>query len=192
MLRKIISILFLVAFLQTSINAQTEKGSISIGLNVSPKVIGYIDKDNNRMELNGEIQAGYFMRRNLLAGVETSYNRFRVKSAGEIDWKTNTFRFNVFARKYFDIKETKWKPFIGLSAGYGTKNSKSTSSINEEFVANGPNFQLDAGLAYFLNKNTSIHLAAYGQMDYFGGTRDHITYGLKVGFTHNFKIKKNK
>ncbi|MBK8566218.1 MAG: outer membrane beta-barrel protein [Saprospiraceae bacterium] len=177
-----------------SLSAQTEKGTFAVGLNVSPKIMIYRDKDNNRIEHHWELQGGYFLMRNWLFGSELSYTRFRSKNDGEIEHEADTYRFGAFTRKYFDIRKTKWKPFVGLNAGYAYRNENQQSPIAGEFSFKNGGYYVNAeyGLAYFIKDRTSIHISNHALLD-IHGDRSNISISLlKIGLTHNLNNKTSR
>jgi Outer membrane protein beta-barrel domain len=174
-----------------TLNAQTEKGTFSIGGNISPKILAHKDKDNNRIEYHGELQGGYFVTRNWLLGSEISMTRFRVKTNGEINLETNTYRVGAFTRKYFDIGQTKWKPFVGISGGYAFKQSKEQNPVfgSNNFDKGGLYVNGEIGIAYFIGNKTSIHVSNYMLYDFLGDKSNASLSLLKLGVTHNFDGK---
>ncbi|MCU0346844.1 MAG: porin family protein [Saprospiraceae bacterium] len=180
---KIRLLLPLVAFALAGLSAQTEKGTYSVGLNYSPKIMIYQNSDNNRIEQHWELQGGNFIKRNWLLGAELSHTRFRSRYNGEIDHSTDTYRIGAFTRRYFDIKKTKWKPFIGMNAGFAYRNGKQQNPIAGEISFNKSGFYVNAeyGLAYFIKDRTSIHISNYVLYD----VGDISISLLKFGITHN-------
>jgi Outer membrane protein beta-barrel domain len=191
-MRKRIPLSILAILLSLSyVHAQTEKSTFTVGLNASPKIIAHRDKDNNRMEFHWELQGGYFVKRNWLLGGELSYTRFRVKSNGEINHESDTYRLGVFTRKYFDIGKTKWKPFVGLSGGYAYKSKNELSPILGEidFKKGGLYANAEVGIAYFIKNQTSLHISNYLLYDFLGDKSNYSISLLKIGVTHNFGQK---
>jgi hypothetical protein len=169
-----------------------------VGLNVSPKIIYHINKDNNRIEYHWELQSGYFLSRNWLLGPELSYTRVRDKNNGEIGNYWNTYRIGLFTRKYFDIGQTKWKPLVGISGGYALRQIKTQNpfSGSTNFAKGGMMYvNAEVGMAYFIGNKTSFHVSSYVLSDFSGNQLrlGNISISLlKLGISHNLAGKNRK
>lgn len=193
MLRKTLLSLLIAACFIIALNAQTEKGTFSIGLNTGPGLRYSANTGYKGLLLNGDLRAGYFLKNNLLIGGEFGMSRLKLTQNGEIYASSTGFNSGLFARKYFDLKNPKWKPFIEVGLGLNhselSYNSSNNSQINYSRTTGYARAEL--GIAYFLNKNTSLNLS-YSQQANFGKDFFYKSGGLKFGVHFNFDAKRKK
>lgn len=193
MLRKILLTLPLVALYFIGLDAQTEKGTFSIGLNTGPGLHYSANTGHKNLLLNGSLRAGYFAKNNFMIGAEYGLSHFKFTYNGEESASSNGFHTGLFARKYYDLKNPKWKPFIEVGAGFnhGESSYQSINATQVNIRKNTGYARAEIGMAYFINKNTSLNLS-YAQQVNFGNDFFQKTGGLKVGINFHFDGKKNK
>lgn len=193
MLRKTLLSLLMAACFAIELNAQTEKGTFSIGLNTGPGLSYSLNSGNKSLLLNGDLRAGYFLKNNLMIGGEFGLSHFKLTQGGEVYASSTGFNSGLFTRKYFDLKNPKWKPFIevgvGLNHGEVSYLSSNNSQINYSRTIGYARAEL--GIAYFINKNTSLNLSYFQQAN-FGKDLFYKSGGLKFGVHFNFDAKRKK
>jgi len=187
MLRKFFLTLPLAALYFIGLNAQTEKGRLSIGLNTGPGLQYSAHAGHKGLLLSGDLRAGYFIKKNLMIGGEYGISHFKLKQNGEEYANSKGFHTGLFARKYFDLKNPKWKPYFEVGAGFnhGDLNYQNPNSTPINITRNTGYAKAELGLAYFINKETSLNLS-YAQQVNYGKDFFHKTGGLKFGVHFHF------
>jgi len=142
--------------------AQFQQGNWSLELSGQ----GSNDKDFETGSAAVNVDLGYFMTKELAAGVRQS----AVWGDGGSAWSGIT---TVFADWHFDLD--RWQPYVGANIGYSYGSGENT---DDSWIA-GP----EGGVKYFVNSTTFIDLRATYEFDleegFDGGG---FTYGLGIGF----------
>lgn len=161
---KILVFLFLLSILSVPSFGQTGKGKILIGTGSN---LGFTStssrwKSDSGSGDNGSSSSfglspkiGYFITDQVALGAEFQF----LYSASKNSSKSHSVIYGLgpFARYYYGNE--KLKPFLGAGLGFGGDSYKSTSG-NNTIKANYSifNFNLEGGLAYFLNDKVSADL----------------------------------
>lgn len=167
-----ITVLAIVGFIFTNLNAQTEKGQILISgsssLNFS------IEKDKTKSDnidtegsrtttFDINPMGGYFIINNLAVGISMPIILSSSKDGDGDKSKSNSFIFGPFGRYYFDAENI--KPFGQLAFGFGTLTEKYTPEGEDTYKEKYGqlSFAIDVGAAVFLNESVAIDFAfGYG------------------------------
>ena len=159
-----------VLVLSASAFAQTDKGRILVGVDSglgfsSTSFEGNDDNSNNfGLNLNG----GYFILDNLVAGANISFSRTSFD-----DFTSTQIGFGPFVRGYFE------QVFAQVGINFLDVN---TESDGTEFDTQGNTTRFSLGYAAFINDNISVEPALnyeLGGGDAFDGRN---TFSLSVGF----------
>jgi hypothetical protein len=155
-------------FVLTNVHAQTNKGDIMIGGDVR------INTTKSNQEFTVQPTAGYFFAKSFVAGSElkTSFTKFG-------DQKTTSFGAGPFARYYFNLKNSSFKPLVHSSFTFETAT---TRVLNSKFRSTVTSLFIGGGGAYFLNENVALEVIAgynrskYENVDSEGG------FAFRLGF----------
>lgn len=126
--------------------AQTDKGDWMVGGNMVIKT----NKNDNEFALTPS--AGYFFANNFVAGAE-----FNLQFIKKEDTKTNIFQAGPFARYYFNLKNSDFKPFLHASFDFGTQTDKDPVVKISTTITS---FFIGAGGAFFINPNVALEAVA--------------------------------
>ena len=131
-------------------NAQTEKTDWLVGGNMT------INTTEGNSQFTLQPSAGYFFARNFAAGGQVT-----LSFAKQEDTKYSSFSIGPFARYYFDIRNSPFKPFLHADLNFGSTavkdNFGKTSTTTTSFF-------IGAGGAYFINSNVALEaLAGYNR-----------------------------
>ena len=147
--------------------SQTEKGklylggSTSLGLNFTTHKIdtgSSLEKTGKTSAFTISPQIGYFVAKNLVAGLEMSMNFSKYSDTyNSSSNASNTYVFAPFLKYYFDVE--KFRPFVIAEYGLGTVQSKySSRGFESEHKVNTSVLILGGGITYFFNKTVGIEL----------------------------------
>jgi outer membrane protein with beta-barrel domain len=135
------------------INAQTNTGDWMIGGNLRINTT----KSNN--EFTFQPMGGYFFAKGFAAGAEVklSFAKFG-------DEKSNTYGIGPFARYYFNLHNSSFKPLVHASF---TTETVTTKSLGTKFRNTVSSLFLGLGGAYFINENVALEaVAGYNRSKY--------------------------
>ncbi len=145
-MKKIVPMLLAGMIIATAANAQTDKGDWMVGGNLA------ISTATGNSQFTLQPMGAYFFSNSFAAGLNLKVNSTKIG-----DEKRSELAAGPFARYYFNLKNSSFKPF--LHAEYtlgnlvtkvpGTKSSNTTGS-----------FFLGAGGAYFINSNVALEAVA--------------------------------
>jgi hypothetical protein len=185
MLRKIFLTLPLAALFFIELNAQTTEGTFLIGTNGNASYAGRI----RGMNYDANLKTGYFFKDNLLIGTEFQKSKIGIGNVGS----NTTYGVGLFARKYFDLKNPKWKPYLELAGGYNHSISYfSNIESNHYAEAHSAYLRAEAGMSYAIKKNVTLDLGFYNQTNLGHNWNTSNKSGIKVGINFHFDGKKNK
>ncbi|MFT3935581.1 MAG: outer membrane beta-barrel protein [Chitinophagaceae bacterium] len=145
-MKKIMMGLLSLVVTATVANAQTDKGDWMVGGNV------VISTPKNNSQISFTPSAGYFFANNFVAGalVNVSFTKTG-------DEKNTDLSVGPFARYYFNLKNSSFKPF--LHADY-TLGNKTTTLPGSKTTNTTGAFLLGAGGAFFINSNVALEAVA--------------------------------
>jgi outer membrane protein W len=149
-------------------SAQTEKGDWMVGGNFTIRT----NKNNSLVAILPS--AGYFFANNFVAGA--SFNLSFEKTG---DAKTNTQSVGPFARYYFNLKSSDFKPF--LHAEWNIGNVNTTLPLTKTSNTSS-NFLLGAGGAFFINSNVALEGVAGFAHSKVQGQSPENGFAFRVGF----------
>ncbi len=131
--------------------AQTSQGNLMLGGtgNIGLQDIGNDNGGGSTFGISIAPNVGYFVIDNLAVGGSLGLG-FASNDAGNV----SVFSFIPFARYYFNITDSKIKPFATAGAGYS--RTKSNPDVGTESTASGFVFFIGPGATYFLNENVGI------------------------------------
>ena len=141
-MKKIIMGLLTLTVMTIAANAQTEKGDWMVGGNLT------ISTATGSSQFTLQPMGGYFFANNFVAGLNVTFN---FQKQGDV--KTNEIAAGPFARYYFNIKNSSFKPFF--HAEYNLGNLETTVPGSKSSNTMG-HFFLGAGGAYFINSNVAL------------------------------------
>lgn len=161
-MKKLLCILMMLVVNRPLVHAQTEKGNFLIGTQLGNLSLG---TQQNSQTLSARLSpiGGYFVANRLAIGVGVPFyvNRIRYSSPGVVEgvYSLHQIAVTPFLRYYFNLGNTKLKPYVGASAGYLTTTirrpaippSQPTREKRDDFTYG---FQL--GLAYFVSSRVSL------------------------------------
>jgi outer membrane protein W len=145
-MKKIVLCLMAVIAMSITVNAQTDKGDWMVGGDIG------INTTKGNSEFALQPMAGYFFAKNFVAGSEFSLI-FKKEEAK----KTSIFGVGPFARYYFDLKSSDFKPFLHADFNFSTETDKENSNKNSTTITS---FFIGAGGAYFINPNVALEAVA--------------------------------
>jgi Outer membrane protein beta-barrel domain len=127
-------------------NAQTDKGDWMVGGNMT------INTTSNNSQFTLQPSGGYFFAKNFAAGSELtlSFGKFG-------DEKTSKVGVGPFARYYFELKSSDFKPLIHADFTFANLVTKSLGLKTSNTVTS---FFIGAGGAYFINSNVALEAVA--------------------------------
>jgi outer membrane protein len=175
--------LILFTFFTSTVFAQTQKGSFTVGTQLSQGTFQFEDYFRSRT-FNFSPNVGYFIINNLNVGIQTNLGL----SSGKAIDMSNTFnyRFNSYSlMPYFTyfIGKNKLKPFVGASVGFGNSTIKERSQTTNSSQST---YGFYGGLSYFINPNISLNTALnYSNIKYkkFNSTQStSLTFGFQLFF----------
>jgi hypothetical protein len=139
--------------ISTAASAQTNAGDWMIGGNLRINTT----KSNNEFTFNP--MAGYFFARGFVAGGE-----FKLSFAKFGAEKTNAVGAGPFARYYFNLNNSSFKPLVHSSFTFETQTTKENGIKNSNTVTS---LFIGGGGAYFINENVAIEaIAGYNRSKY--------------------------
>lgn len=163
------------------VNAQTDKGTVLLGGNVSYDYSKVVDVDGNAQTYAITPQVGYFVKDNLALGSGIGYAGSTVKDA--LDNKTIMGEFSIapYARQYAGNGDFKFFGQVAVPMGWGQSKVDGTKvGTTERYgVAVSP------GIAYFPTSKLGIELSVKGL--YYEYTSNKPEGGSKVG-TNSFGL----
>jgi len=145
-MKKIVLSLLTITVMAVAVNAQTEKSDWMVGGNMT------INTTSGNSNFTFQPNGGYFFANNFVAGgqVKLSFSKSE-------DIKTTEFSVGPFARYYFNLKDSDFKPFLHADFNFGTIKIADNSTTVTSFV-------IGAGGAYFINQNVALEaLAGYNR-----------------------------
>jgi Outer membrane protein beta-barrel domain len=145
-MKKIMPGLIALIAIATTVNAQTEKGDWMVGGDMS------INTTKGNSEFALQPMAGYFFAKSFVAGSE-----FNLTFRKEETTKTSIFGVGPFARYYFDLKSSDFKPFLHADFNFSSETDKDELNKNSTTITS---FFIGAGGAYFINSNVAIEAVA--------------------------------
>jgi outer membrane protein with beta-barrel domain len=148
--------------------AQTNSGDWMIGGNVR------INTTESNNEFTLQPMAGYFFAKGFAAGAEfkISFSKFGAE-------KTTAFGIGPFARYYFNLNNSSFKPLLHSSFTVETQTTKENGIKNRNTVTS---LFIAGGAAYFINENVAVEAVAgynrskYENVDSEGG------FAFRLGF----------
>lgn len=166
MKKLLLSLLILLSI--SSVFAQTEQGKFLVGASSNLNFVtnssrDFFDgEDVNRVSKANTYQIspviGYFVADNISIGLALNLSGASTKFTsdfGENESKNNSFSISPFFKYYFT--EGNFKPFFGGGVGLGTgKFERITNGFESKSLS--VFFNLNAGVAYFINDKVSIEL----------------------------------
>jgi Outer membrane protein beta-barrel domain len=149
-MKKIVLSLLAITVMAVAVNAQTDKSDWMVGGNMT------INTTKGNSEFTFQPSAGYFFAHNFVAGAQ-----FTLSFAKQEDTKYSTFSVGPFARYYFNIKDSQFKPFVHADFNFGSTAVKDYLGKTSTTVTS---FFIGAGGAYFINNNVALEaLAGYNR-----------------------------
>lgn len=148
-------------------------GSTNGGLNFSKTSYEFdgdmVSEDKtNTFVLEGKV--GYFIIDNLALGVQTGISRFKNEDEdGNNENTSSSFNAGPFASYYFDVGNSKIRPYVSANTGFGYSKLDGTSAVIssgdsdivfQSFEQKDRTFMWSAGagVAFFLNKTIAINV----------------------------------
>ncbi|RYG28912.1 MAG: hypothetical protein EOO01_39015, partial [Chitinophagaceae bacterium] len=135
------------------VSAQTNKGDWMIGGNFR------INTAESNNEVTIQPMAGYFFAKSFAAGSEfiLSFSKFGAE-------KSRSIGIGPFARYYFDLNNSSFKPLVHSSVTFQSVNTKENSIESTNTVTS---IYILGGAAYFINENVALEaLAGYNRSKY--------------------------
>ena len=150
MMKKIVLSLLAITVMAAVVNAQTDKSDWMVGGNMT------INTTKGNSEFTLLPAAGYFFANNFVAGA-----KFNVGFSKKDETKYTSLGIGPFARYYFNIKDSEFKPFVEADWSISNETSKYLGVKDSYTVTN---FFIGGGLAYFINSNVALEaLAGYNR-----------------------------
>ncbi len=146
-MRKILMSLLAVVIISNFVHAQTDKGDWMVGGNM------IINTTSGNSQFTLMPSAGYFFANNFVAG-----GQFTVSFAKQEETKYTTFSVGPFARYYFNINGSDFKPFLHADFNVGSTSVK--EPLFDKTSTTTTNFFIGAGGAYFINSNVALEAVA--------------------------------
>lgn len=145
MKRIILNLAFIMMIVSVT-NAQTDKEDWLVGGNMT------INTTSNNSQFTLQPSAGYFFAKNFAAGSELtlSFGKFG-------DTKTSIIGAGPFARYYFDLRNSDFKPLIHADFTFANEVTKYQGLKTSNTVTS---FFIGAGGAYFINSNVALEAVA--------------------------------
>jgi len=151
-MKKIVLNLFTLLLLASVANAQTDKGDWMVGGNMT------INTTKGNSEFAFQPSAGYFFANNFVAG-----GQFILNFSKQEDTKYSTLAAGPFARYYFNISNSAFKPFLHADFSVGS-TSVQIAGLDKTSTTT-TSFFIGAGGAYFINSNVALEaLAGYNRI----------------------------
>jgi len=153
-MKKVIFLMVAIVTTTTLVQAQTDKGTIMAGGNVSASFQTFeneiggnsvSESDNNSLGINPMV--GYFFIDRFVAGLNIGFNRSKTDN-GSVEITSNSFSIGPFARYYLDNGVF----FLG-NVGFGNGKIESEGFDSESSFRQ---WNLGAGYAIFLNEWVAI------------------------------------
>ena len=127
-------------------NAQTDKGDWMVGGNMT------INTTSGNSEFSLTPSAGYFFAKNFAAGALVTLKFQNIEGT-----KYSTVEVGPFARYYFDLKNSNFKPFLHADFNFGNSTVKNDfGKVNSTVTS----FFIGAGGAFFINPNVALEAVA--------------------------------
>ncbi|WP_165840909.1 outer membrane beta-barrel protein [Larkinella punicea] len=160
--------LLLLLTLVSAALAQTEKGRWQVGAQVGNLTYQrYKVYDGHSLSVNLTPSAGYFVARNLLAGVSVPFsNTSNSYKAGPSDYNNRSIGIGPFIRYY--VGNSNVKPFVGIGFTYNSTAIRYESLLNLNDIklkGSSTNLVPAVGAAWFINRNVLLS-AGFGYSFY--------------------------
>ncbi|RYF66439.1 MAG: PorT family protein [Cytophagaceae bacterium] len=154
--------LFTLALFVTTISlslAQTEKGRWQVGAQVGNLTYQrYKVYDGHSLSVNLTPSVGYFVAKNLLAGVSVPFsNTSNSYQAGPSDYNNRSIGIGPFIRYY--VGNSSVKPFAGIGFTYNATAIRYESLLNLNDIklkGSSTNLVPAVGAAWFINHNVLL------------------------------------
>jgi hypothetical protein len=151
--------LILFTLFSSTLFAQTQKGSFTVGTQLSQNNLSFDENFKSRSH-NISPNVGYFLIDNLNIGLQSNLGFGKIKNSFSTGFNNNTYLFTSYnLGPYFTyyIGKNKLKPFVGASAGFGGSKIQVNNSTDDEATQSFYNFY--GGLTYFINSNIGLNSA---------------------------------
>ncbi len=148
--------------------SQTEKGDWLVGGNMT------INTTSNNSAFTLQPNAGYFFANNFAAGADLALN---FSKTGNV--KTSAESAGPFARYYFNLHQSPFKPFVVAEYAIGNLVTRLPDSKSSNTFSN---FFLGAGGAFFINSNVALEAVAGYNHSKVQGQDPQNGFVFKVGF----------
>ena len=176
----------------------------------SVNVADYVaDKGPSSSTVTFTPSAGYFVIDKLAVGIDADLSTTTAKSAvGDIDIKTTVSNFSVLpTATYYFANGTKFVPYLGAGAGFGSIRSKYNTSENNTSIfsldetASGFTWKVKGGINYMITQSFAINLGLSYRMfttkqDIEGTSyqlkNTYNTFGVDAGLSFFLKSKAQK
>lgn len=166
-------------FMLATAFAQTQKGNVLIGADLSNIGINF-QKGNTQFSFNLNPKVGWFVENNLLVGAQVTFGITTFTGS-----TTTNYAVGAFGRKYLgdastDLGRTsKW--FLEANAGISGLNTSGSGVAHSS--TNGLNIGFGPGYSYFINQNIALEaLAKYNLTVGFGNSTTNNNIGIGLGF----------
>ena len=199
-MKKLILSLIAVTGLALTTQAQTEKGTWTVGGAVILDTYKTSGMPKNNTSWKAEPTIGYFVAHNIEVGVDFGYvyNKYYINDIGPADGpiitaeKNTAFIISPYARIYKDIND-QFKFFGQISVPITSVSDKTDYGNDGDFIKNGStkNFgvSLSPGLAFFPAKRFGIEFSVNGIS--YGSSRYKDANGNQVSSNKEFNISGN-
>jgi len=176
-----------------TLNAQTEKGTFTIGAEFKLRDLNISKKgDFKYLQYNAGIEAGYFFKNNWLIGGEFNFYHTSNRNSSDLGFTAESYSAGIFSRKFFNLKNPKWKPFAEIGLGYNNYSLQQKTTFPNELpsgTSSGSYGKAVVGISYFATKNISLNLSGYKQWNTSDGSYT-TSGGLKFGANFYINAKK--
>jgi Opacity family porin protein len=174
-------------FLIFSVKAQTQKGTVLVGSDISQLNLG-LQGHNNTFSVTVDPQMGIFIRNNKLIGAQLTFGLSTQNGTTVIQYGLSAFGRYYFGNDSISFyRKHKW--FIEANAGpFGN----STSGKNVEHTStNGLGIGIGPGFSYFLTSNVALEaLIKYDLTLGFGSSTTNNAIGASLGLQIFFPVRK--
>lgn len=168
----LISVILLVIGSINSVNAQIEKNTWLIGASSNLQFQYWQEDDASKTNINLAPRFGYFIKNNLLVGVEIPFNySYSINRYTDPRWSSSIverllINLNPFARYYFG--ESNFKSYLHASAGLGYRKSFIQNPDDRKTRGSYSifNYAVGSGISYMVKSKVIFELQANYRYQY--------------------------
>lgn len=178
---KHVTLAFMALLFSTAAMAQTQKGNLMVGGNLSNFALNFLEGGGTRFQMDITPKIAYFVRDNVALGGYAKFGLITAKNQGT----STSYGIGALGRYFIENQKVRQlefsqrsRFFVEANAGFGG-NNESLSGANN----NGLDLGIGPGLAYFITPNVALEaLLKYELTVGFGSATTSNRLNLGVGF----------